>query len=147
MDSLKTCIKAKNQGMKKQLLMATALLACGFTFAQQNEKAPPPPPKVDLRELPSPPPPPEAPKPPELLMTNEYAAFLKRNKDVRQLQRDEEQVTIKLKSGKSEVYNLNNKEEAKKLEAKYGELPDPGDMPPPAPPPPPPAPQKPSKQQ
>lgn len=133
--------------MKKKLFVATALLASGIAFAQQKEKAPPPPPPVlEAKDAPPPPPPPpapEAPKAPELLMTKGYAAFLKRNKQVKQLQwNDDQKVTIRLKSGQNEVYDLSKKEDVKKVEAKYGQLPAAGEMPPPPPPPPPPAPPK-----
>jgi hypothetical protein len=58
---------------------------------------------------------------------------LKRNPTVKGLGwQQENRVRVRLKSGKEEVYNLNNKDEAAKLKNKYGELP--------APPPPPPRP-------
>jgi hypothetical protein len=142
--------KPKTIDMKKNLFLATALLASGIALAQQKQKAPPPPPPpppaLEAKDIPPPPPPPPpAPEPPKLLMTKEYAAFLKRNKQVRQLQyTDDQKVTIHLKSGKSEEYDLDKKEDLKKLEDKYGQLPKAAEMPPP---PPPPAPKKSLKQQ
>jgi hypothetical protein len=131
--------------MKKKFLMATALLAGSVVFAQQEEKTPPPPPPPPPTiEFVEPPPPPPVPPAPELIMTKDYASFLRRNKQVKQVAwKEDQKVTIHLKSGKSEVYDLSNKGDVKKLEDKYGQLP----AGPPPPPPPPPAPAKTSKQQ
>ena len=123
--------------MKKEFFVATALLAGSVVFAQQTKKAPPPPPPpptVEAKEIPPPPPPPPpSPEtPPKLLMTPDYAAFLKRNQQVKRVEwKEDEKVAIHLKSGKTETYDLKQKEEVKKLEAKYGQLPE-------GPPPPPP---------
>ena len=124
--------------MKKEILMATALLAGSVLLAQKKEKVTPPPPPAppSIEIVEPPPPPPEAPVP-QLIMTKDYAAFLKRNKNVKQVEwKEDEMVTIHLKNGKSEVYDLAKDEDLKKLEGKYGTLPEPL---PPAPPPPPPA--------
>jgi hypothetical protein len=82
-----------------------------------REKAPPPPPVQ------------EAPPAP---VKKSDDAFMKRNKDVRGLHIDNNQVTVTLKDKTKEVYNLDNAEELKKFKAKYGELPK---APPPPPPP------------
>jgi hypothetical protein len=121
--------------MKKRFLVALAILTASISFAQQK-KAPPPPPA---------PPPPKVNNekfrfPPPIVypdgLPDDYKAFLKRNPTVKSLGWSENKVHIHLKSGKEEVYNLNNEAEVRKLENKYGGLP----MSPPPPPPPPKAP-------
>jgi hypothetical protein len=115
--------------MKKRFLVALAILTASISFAQQK-KAPPPPPA---------PPPPKVNNekfrfPPPIVypdgLPDDYKAFLKRNPTVKSLGWSENKVHIHLKSGKEEVYNLNNEAEALKLENKYGGLP----MSPPPPP-------------
>ena len=134
----------KTIDMKKQFIVATALLASTVTFAQQDKKAPPappPPPKVEMEKFTPPPPPPEVP---EVVVPNGYSDFLTRNKNVKTLEwNNQRQVTIHLKSGNKEVYDLGNTEQVKKLEDKYGQLPEA----PPPPPPPPAPPAKPVKRQ
>jgi hypothetical protein len=120
--------------MKKRIFIAVAMLAGSIAFAQQKkEKQPPPPPPppqvLDVKDIPPPPPPPETP--PKL--KKEYDAFLKRNPTVKGIAWSNDTVRIRLKSGKEEIYNMKNEEEALKLKSKYGELPAP--TPPPPPPP------------
>ena len=119
--------------MKKSILVAVALLAGSITFAQKKMKQPPPP-IENLKEvppLPTPPPKAELPK--------DYQDFLQRNSTVKGLSWSQEnKVRVHLKSGKEEVFDMNNKEDAEKLKNQYGELPAA-----PPPPPPPPAPKKP----
>lgn len=135
----------KTIDMKKQFFVATALLASTVVFAQQDKKTPPPsppppPPKVEMEKFTPPPPPPDVP---EVVVPKGYSDFLTRNKNVKTLEwTNQKQVTIHLKSGKKEVYDLGNKDQVKKLEDKYGQLPE---TPPPPPPPAPPA--KPVKKQ
>lgn len=139
----------------KGIFVALALLATSATFAQQEkEKQPPPPPPpppkvVDVKEVhpaPAPPPappvvalteaqpvPPEPPIRPEENSSNSYYGFLKRNPTVKSLDWSDDSVRIRLKSGKDEIYDLKNAEEAQKFKDKYGELPAPP-SPPPAPP-------------
>ena len=124
---------------KKQLIVATALLASTVAYTQQNKSAPPPPPPPTVEAI-EPPPPPPPPPVPGLIVSKNYSDFLSRNKQVKSLEwSNEESVTVYLKSGKKEVYHLNNKVEAKNMKDKYGDLP--AAPPPPPPPPPPPAPQ------
>lgn len=139
MEKLCESVLGKNQFMKKRLLVI-ALLAGSVTFAQEKktkQPPPPPPPKiVDVKEVHPPPPP---PPPPKVVMERfsspgnaDYQAFLKRNPTVKGIGWSKDKVRIHLKSGKQEVYRLNNEEDVKKIENKYGELP----APPPPPPPP-----------
>jgi hypothetical protein len=115
--------------MKKRFLVALAILTASISFAQQKKAPPPPPvpppPKVDNEKFRFPPP---------IVyldgLPDDYKAFLKRNPTVKSLGWSENKVHIHLKSGKEEVYNLNNEAEALKLENKYGGLP----MSPPPPP-------------
>lgn len=125
--------------MKKSILVAAAVLAGSITFAQKKMKQapppPPPPPIENLKEVPPPPPP-----PPKAELPKDYKDFLQRNSTVKGLSWSQEnKVRIHLKSGKEEVFDMNNKEDADKLKNQYGELP----AAPPPPPPPPPAPKKP----
>lgn len=123
--------------MKKSILVAAAVLAGSITFAQKKMKQapppPPPPPVENLKEVPPPPPP-----PPKAELPKDYQAFLQRNPTVKGISwNNNKQVRIQLKSGKDEVFDMNNKEDVEKLKNQYGELPIP-----PPPPPPPPAPKK-----
>jgi len=140
-------ILAKNQFMMKRMFVALALVATSSTFAQQKkikQPPPPPPPVADVKDVP-PPPPPTTPPPPRIdskhfasPLNKEYQDFLKRNPDVKGIGWSENNtLRIHLKSGKEEVYDLNNEADAQKLKNKYGELPPP--------PPPPPAPKAPKK--
>jgi hypothetical protein len=128
-------ILGKNQFMKKRFLVALAILTASISFAQQKKEPPPPPapppPKVNNEKFHFPPPIvyPDG-------LPDDYKAFLKRNPTVKGLGWSENKVHVRLKSGKEEVYNLNNEAEVRKLENKYGGLP----MSPPPPPPPPKAP-------
>ena len=115
--------------MKKRIFVALALLAGSVTFAQQKkEKQPPPPPPppplvVDVKDIPAPP---EAPRP-----KKDYDEFLKRNPTVKAINWSNDEVRVRLKSGKEEVYDMKNEEEVKKLKNKYGEWPSPPPPPPP----------------
>lgn len=124
--------------MKKKFFLAMAVLATSVALAQQKKlkqpPPPPPPPVVDVKEIPPPPSPPTPMNPPsktKMSLPKDYQAFLKRNPDVKSIDWNNNEVRIRLKSGKEETYDLNNEEEAKKLKDKYGELP----VPPPPPPP------------
>ena len=121
--------------MKKSILVAAAVLAGSITFAQKKMKQPPPPPPPppieNLKEVPPPPP------PPKVELSKDYKDFLQRNPTVKGLSWSKEnKVRVHLKSGKEEVFDMNNKEDVEKLKNQYSELPTP-------PPPPPPAPKKP----
>lgn len=120
--------------MKKRFLVALAILAASISFAQQKKEpppppAPPPPPKINNAQVRFPPPV-VYPDP----LPDDYKDFLKRNPTVKGIGwMKGNKVHILLKSGKDEVYNLNNENDVQKLEDKYGELP----MSPPPPPSPP----------
>lgn len=109
--------------MKKITVVFAALLLSATAFSQSKKaKAappPPPPPRVEMKDL-APPPPPEPAAP-----AIKDDAFFKRNPNVKGLWIEDETVTIELKSGSSETYDLGNKEEAQQLEKKYGKLPEP----------------------
>ena len=66
-------------------------------------------------------------------LPDDYKNFLKRNKEVKAVSwnNDGHTLTIRLKSGREEKYDLDIKEQKDKLEKRYGKLPE-------APPPPPP---------
>ncbi|HEY0039413.1 MAG TPA: hypothetical protein VGB71_02060 [Flavisolibacter sp.] len=105
-----------------------------------NDVPPPPPPPPS--EPPAPnelPPPPEPPIPPSpadegFLQDEDYEAFLQRNPSVKSLGWNfENEVIVRLKSGKEERYKLDNEASRKAAETKYGKLPA---APPPPPPPP-----------
>lgn len=135
-------VSSKNQVMKKSIFVAVAVLGASAVFAQKKEKQPPPPPPppvVIVNEAPPPPPPPPPPKAKEAL-PKDYQAFLKRNPTVKGIDWNNSKVRIRLKSGKEETFDMNNKEDVERLKNQYGELPAP-----PPPPPPPPAPKAPNK--
>lgn len=128
MENLFTGVLGKNQIMKKSIFIALAVLAGSTVFAQKKLKPPPPPPPVaNVKELPPPPPPPPAPD-----QLSASKVFFDHNPDVKSIDRNNNEVRIRLKSGKEEVFDLNKVEDAKKLKDKYGELQAP--PPPPAPP-------------
>ena len=134
-------ILGKNRFMKKRFLVAAAILTASTSFAQQKKQPPPPPappPVMDVRAVPPPPPPPPPVVPDKqgVGMFKDYQAFLKRNPTVKSIGWSEDKVHIHLKSGKEEVYNLNDTGQMQHLKGKYGELP----VAPPPPPPPPKAP-------
>jgi len=142
MEKNRASVLSKNQCMKKRFLVAVTILAASVSFAQQKKQPPPPPapPKVNLDKFvppPPPPPPPKAPAKERMDLPTDYQAFLKRNPTIKNLTWSENKVRVHLKSGKEEVYNLNDKEEMENLKEKYGELP----VAPPPPPPPPKAPE------
>ena len=126
--------------MKKSIFIAVAVLAGSTVFAQKKLKQPPPPPPpvADVKEVPPPPPPPPPAEPPAPDQLSGSKVFFDHNPDVKSIDRNNNEVRIRLKSGKEEVFDLNKEEDAKKLKDKYGELPAP-----PPPPPAPPAPQSP----
>lgn len=133
-------VLGKNHIMKKSVLVAIVVLAGSVVFAQKKVKQPlpPPPPVANVSEVVPPPPPPLPPKMADI--SKEQQTFFKRNPNVKGIDRNNKEVRIHLKSGKEEVFDLNNKEDVEKLKNQYGELPAP-----PPPPPPPPAPGIPKK--
>ncbi|MBO9684015.1 MAG: hypothetical protein J7502_15335 [Flavisolibacter sp.] len=126
--------------MKKRFLVAAAILTASASFAQQEKQPPPPPappPVMDVRAVPPPPPAPLVPDKQAAALPKDYRAFLKQNPTVKSIGWSQDKVHIHLKSGKEEVYNLNDREQMQHLKDKYGELP----VAPPPPPPPPKAPE------
>ena len=137
MENADDCILTKSQFMMKKMFVVLALMSTSVTFAQQKKiKQPPapPPPVEDIKQIPPPPPKPTEPLPlKETGLPQDYQAFLKKNPAVKGVGWSNKNVVhIRLKSGKEELYDLNNEEDAQKLKNKYGELP----VPPPPPPPP-----------
>lgn len=140
--------------MKKKLIVAgLAFVMVSAASAQKDvvlpkPPKPPKPPVEHVKEIPPPPPAPEAPEPPAppdapppppappmptTQMENHYEAFLKRNTSIKSVGwTNNNEIVIRLKSGKEEKYNLDDGRSIKVAEAKYGELP----VAPPAPPPP-----------
>jgi len=125
--------------MKRRIPILSLLLlsVCLVTAQTKSHKVPPPPPPAPLVIVKAiePSPRPERPRvppaPPKLIFPKEYIAFLKRNPAVSDINWSENnRVHIFLKTGKKEVYKLNNSEEVKKLEVKYGKLPPPPPRPP-----------------
>lgn len=105
---------------------------------------PPPPPPAEPLAPEEPPPAPEPPMPPQE-RPEDYVAFLKKNPTVESLAWNaDDEVIVRLKSGKEERYNLNDEKGRKAVETKYGKLPV-APPPPPPPPPPPDAPEPPAK--
>ena len=112
-------------------------------FKQPSAPPEPPAPPVPEITVPAPPPPPppkapfapDAPTAPEMIdIPDDYKAFLERNEGVKSLGwMYMNRVAIRLKTGEKEIYHLDNEEDVKRLESKYGKLPA-------APPPPPPLP-------
>ena len=130
-------ISLLNQFMKRKIpILSLLLLSVCLVTAQTKSRTvpPPPPPSVPLivETIEAPPPPPPVPRvPPKPILPKEYIYFLKRNPAVLDISWSKNnRVHILLKTGKKEVYNLNNSEEVKKLEVKYGKLPPPPPGPP-----------------
>jgi hypothetical protein len=128
--------------MKKAIFVLSAVMFYASANAQKPAPKAPPPPPIVTDAPPSPSPPKvsiETFTPPAELAINaenEYKAFLKKNPSVKNLSWSNRgsRVVIVLKSGKTEVYDLENEKDAQKLKQKYGTLPI-------APPPPPPVPE------
>ena len=133
----------KNQFMKKSIFISIAVLIGSLVFAQQKKEkpSPPPPPLVlDAKDI-TPPPPPKIVEHVPSAGNEDYKAFLKNNPSVNSVSWSENKISIHLRSGKEEVFDLNNKEQMEQFKQKYGELP----VPPPPPPPPPARPAAPKK--
>ena len=139
--------------MKKSILVAgfsvAMMAASAQTVGKEEPPKPPPPPKPLMKKMkelpPPPPPPPDAPPPPDVApppppdvngvqLPNGFNEFMKRNKDVQNVHWKNNEIFLRLKSGKEERYDLNDAQSVKAAEAKYGALPQP--PPPPAPKPP-----------
>jgi|SRR5215212_7023811 len=139
MENNRKSILGKNQFMKKRFLVTFAIVTASVSFAQQKKQPPPPPaspPKVNLEKFVPPPPPPKAPEKQKTDLPKDYKAFLKHNPTVKNLAWSQNKVHVYLKSGKEEIYNLDDTEQMRMLKDKYGDLP----VAPPPPPQPPKAP-------
>lgn len=134
MEKFYRCVLDKNQFMKTKIFVAAAILAGSITFAQKKAEQPPPPPPpvVNINQVPPLPPPPKPPAKQNINLPEDYSSFLKPYSTIKDIGRSENKVRIYLKSGKEEVYDMNNESDVQKLKNKYGELP----APPPPPPPP-----------
>lgn len=123
--------KAKNQFMQKTVLVALTLFSALVSLAQQekHKQPPPPPPPPQVKFVAPPPPPPKVAR--EHSASSDYQAFLKANPGVKGIGWSEDKVHIHLKSGKDEIYHLDNKEDMLNLRNKYGKLPAPPPPPPP----------------
>lgn len=122
--------------MKTKIFVVAAILAGSVTFAQKKAEQPPPPlPVVNINEVPPPPLPPKLPVIQNINLSEDYSSFLKSYSTIKDIGRSENKVHIHLKSGKEEVYDMNNESDVQKLKNKYGELSAPPWPPPPPPPP------------
>ena len=136
--------------MKKILTGMVALLIISAAYAQSEKQIkpppPPPPPQIEKKELPPPPPPPiiniideKIKEPPVITVKGKMAdGFYNRNPSIVEISRQGNIITLKMKDGTEEKYDMSKKEENKNFTDKYGDSPIP-------PPPPPPAPPKPKK--
>ena len=128
--------------MKKILgIAASLILVIVSANAQSEKKAPPPPPPkskdeivkfappriVKDEEVPVKVPPPPPPK----IIIEMADEFYTRNPPVAEVSRQGNIITLKMKDGTKEKYDLNKKEEDKSFTEKYGASP----IPPPPPPP------------
>jgi len=128
--------------MKKILgIAASLILVIVSANAQSEKKAPPPPPPkskdeivkfappriVKDEEVPVKVPPPPPPK----IIIEMADEFYTRNPSVAEVSRQGNIITLKMKEGTKEKYDLNKKEEDKSFTEKYGASP----IPPPPPPP------------
>jgi len=136
MENDERCVLWKTNFMKKSIFIVFAVFAGSLVFAQQKKEKPsppPPPPVLNAKDI-TPPPPPSIP--------NDWPqadkAFLNRNPSVKSVGWSENNIRIHLKSGKEEIFDLNNKQQMENFRKHYGELP----VPPPPPPPKPIAPKK-----
>lgn len=124
--------------MKKISSLALGIFMITAGYAQKKSpKTPPPPPeppKIEVKDVP--PAPPAPPVPAEV--NDDYENFLERNKNVKKLGWNSDQkITVYLKNGEKEMFDLGREEEQKSFESKYGSLPAAPPPPPPAPPAPP----------
>jgi hypothetical protein len=113
--------------MKKILILLASLVVIGTMAGnaqtEKKEPPPPPPPKVDIKKF----------VPPVIVKNEDLEAFYKRNPSVINFSIKENKVTLKLKDGKKEEYNLKDEEENKRFIEKYGQPPVPPSPPPPKP--------------
>ena len=115
-------IYLKNYFMKKVLAVAASLILVVVSANSQSEKkeSPPPPPK-----------PKEEVKVPPMIIVSGINEFYTRNTTVSEISRRENIITLKMKDGTTEKYDMSKKDEDKTFTEKYGVSP----IPPPPPPP------------
>lgn len=114
-------IYLKNCFMKKILAVAASLILVVVSANSQSEKKEPPPP---------PPKPKEEVKVPSVIVVSGKNDFYTRNPTVSEISRRENIITLKMKDGTTEKYDMSKKDEDKTFTEKYGVSP----IPPPPPP-------------
>jgi hypothetical protein len=130
------CIFRKNAVMKKLFTLAASLILVVVAANAQSEKKepPPPPPKVEMTKF----------TPPKIVKDEELRVkpvitvkgkladeFYEKNPTILEISRKGNVITLKMKDGTSEKYDISKKEEDKSFKDKYGRSP----IPPPPPPP------------
>lgn len=138
MEKEKACIYRENAIMKKILGIAASLVLVVIAAnAQSGKKEPPPPPPPKPKEEVKFNPPKivkddELKEPPVIEVTGKLAdEFYQKNPCVSGISRQGNIITLIMKDGTSEKYDMSKKEEAKSFTGKYGKSP----IPPPPPPP------------
>jgi len=121
-------------------IAASLILVIVSANAQSEKKEPPPPPPKPKDEMVKFTPPKivkdeevqvKAPPPPPKIIIEMADDFYKRNPSVAEISRQGNIITLKMKDGTKEKYDMNKKEEDKSFTEKYGASP----IPPPPPPP------------
>ena len=121
-------------------IAASLILVIVSANAQSEKKEPPPPPPKPKDEMVKFTPPKivkdeevqvKAPPPPPKIIIEMADDFYKRNPSVAEISRQGNIITLKMKDGTKEKYDMNKKEEDKSFIEKYGVSP----IPPPPPPP------------
>ena len=113
-------IYRKTAGMKKLFVFASSLiLVVVAANAQEDKKDPPPPPPKPTEE-----------KVPPVITLSVNNEFYEQNPTVSEISRQGNIITIKLKDGSTEKYDMSKKEEDRSFTEKYGRSP----IPPPPPP-------------
>jgi hypothetical protein len=141
MEMIGTSIYSKIAVMKKILgIAASLILVIVSANAQSEKKEPPPPPpkpkdevvkltpskivKDEEEQVKAPPPPPK-------IIIEMAEDFYTRNPSVAEISRQGNIITLKMKDGTKEKYDMNKKEEDKNFTEKYGASPIPSPPPPP----------------
>ena len=127
--------------MKKILgIAASLILVIVSANAQSEKREPPPPPPKPKDEVVKLTPPKivkdeeeqvKAPPPPPKIITEKAEDFYTRNPSVAEISRQGNIITLKMKDGTKEKYDMNKKEDDKSFTEKYGASPIPTPPPPP----------------
>ena len=132
MESVQPRIYRKNCIMKKILVPLILLIIGTAGNAQTEKKEPPPPPPKPKEEVKYKIVDEKIKVPPVITVTGTRAnEFYTRNPTVSEISRQGNIITLKMKDGTTEKYDMSKKEEDKSFTAKYGTSP----IPPPPPPP------------